>query len=272
MLGTSILTLNNLTSPEECLDRISRIRGKIDIYSWFEGPQGLPVNGAAFLRDRIYKPLASINRDATLILYSLKGWDFNNPKGASSTLASAINRMNQVAIRSLTASEFFNYADENGIIQTHLGNEIEKKKWLFELSETHKEKGKKAGDLFKGALFSRLKDLDIARCYAFLQYVECYFLIQRSIRLSKSEITIVFLLPNDEAKYYRDYPEEIEKLLKLDFGDNIQKISIRIEFLFFRFGDSIAARPYIDKSRRPEKLKPEDVPAFFNPLNSRSPL
>ncbi len=272
MLGTSFITFNSLTSAEECLDRISRLRGKIDIYSWFEGPQGMPMNGATSLRDRIYKPLYSINPDATLILYSLKGWDFFNPKSALSTLSNAINRMNQASLRSLSASDFFNYADEEGVIQSYLGKEIAKKKWLLELSERHKEKEKKTGEIFKGSLLSLVKDLDIARCYAFLQYVEGYFLIQRSIRLSKSDITIVFLLPNDEAKYYRDYPDEIEKLLKLDFGSDIQKISIRIEFLFFQYGESISDRPYIDKSRRPEKLKPEDMASFFNYLNSRSPL
>lgn len=63
-----------------------------------------------------------------------------------------------------------------------------------------------------------VKEKDVAQIYAFLQYTQAHYLIQRSIR---------------------------------------------------KAGSSITDRPYIDKSRRPEKLKPDDIAPFFNDLNLR---
>lgn len=168
MLSTALITLNPVSSPETCLAKIAQLKGKIDIYSWFEGPQGMPVKGAAFLKEKLYQPLYGINPEATLYLYSLKDWDFHNPKEANSLLSDTINRMNQTAVRSLTASSFFNYADESDAVQTSLGNGIASKKWLVDLSESHKARGIKAGEVFKGSLFTLISEWDLARCYSFL--------------------------------------------------------------------------------------------------------
>lgn len=269
MISGTAVTFNAPSSPEECLSRLERIQGKIEVYSWFEGPQGISRTGAEFLRDRLYKPLLLLKEDVKLILYSLKGWDFCNPKEASSSLGDAINKINPKVIESLTASAFFNYADESNQLQTYLGYSLIRKKWLLELSEKHKEKGFKVSSIFRGTLFSEAQNLDVSRCYSFLQYVEGYYLIQRSIR--RDAKTIVFLLPNDEAKFYQDYGSELEKMLEIDLGKKVLELSVKVEFIFFKYGESLADRPYIDKSRRPDKLKPEEMASFFNFLNFRSP-
>jgi hypothetical protein len=265
-------------SPELVVNNLASIEGPIDIYCWYEGSQCLPQLGANFMKTFIFEPLYKLKQDAKLYLYSLKAWDFkkNITKMPSSTpLGEAINRINKTTIECIYSSSFFQYCTEirkeSGIYE-FLNEKLPKKKWLFTLSENQRKKGTTIAELFseRTSLFDSIKDLDVSEAYSPMQYVEGYYLIQESVRKGllngQKKIQIAFVLPNDESRYYLDYPEEIEKMLRLDFGKELSGVDIDISFRFFEYGDSLVARPYIDKRRKARKVEAKDVSSYFDYL------
>ncbi len=81
---------------------------------------------------------------------------------------------------------------------------------------------------------------------------------------------MAFVLPNDESRYYLDYPKDIEKMLQVDFGKDLSGLDINISFQFFQYGDSLTSRPYIDKQRKAPKVEVEDIGSYFDYLSQPS--
>jgi len=80
--------------------------------------------------------------------------------------------------------------------------------------------------------------------------------IPQTTALGRAIVEIAFMLPNDEAKYYQDYPQDIEKMLQADFGDTLNDMEINIRFRFFNydpqlFDSNTWNEIEIDKSSRP---------------------
>ena len=195
---------------------------------------------------------------------------------SSTSLGEAINHINKAAIECLYSSSFFQYCTEikNKIgLYEFLTAELPKKKWLFALSENQRKKGVTIAELFneKTSVFDCIKNLDVSAAYSPMQYVEGYYLIQESVRKGllngETKIQMAFVLPNDESKYYLDYPKNIKKMLQVDFGKNLSDVDINISFHFFEYGDSLAARPYIDKRPKAPKVEVEDIESYFDYLS-----
>ena len=267
----------NIYSPEVIVKNLASIRLPLDVYCWFEGSSNLPTLGATFMRKNIFEPLNRVKKDARLCLYSLRAWDFKkivDRMPSSTPIGEAINRINATAIRCIYSFDFFRYcrdASPESPLCKFIGAELPKKEWLLALSKSQKQKGKTFATLFdnKNSLVSCIQDLDCSCAYSPMQYVEGYYLIQKSVRegISKrqSRIEIAFVLPNDESKYYQDYTTEIEKMLRLDFGSQLDEVAIRVRFCFFEYGSDLYERPYIDRSKGP-KMNPTEIESFFGYL------
>lgn len=266
-------------SPESVVSRIASIQGPVDVYCWYEGPRGLPPLGAAFMMESLLAPLYAQKRDAKVWLYSLKGWDFHKTVSqmpASTPLGEAINRINRSAVEAIYASSFFRFCEKNENLYSFLSEALPQKKWAFELSEKKNETGIKISQLFdnRPSLFDSVADYDVSKAYSLMQYVEGYYLIRESVkkRLSCGEkkVNIVFALPNDEGKYYRDLPEDLERMLHADFGTAFSDLEITVSFLFFEYGKSMTERPYIGKG----EVKPKDIEKYLDylSLNTRIPF
>lgn len=261
-------------SPEVIINNLSSLKGPVDVYCWYEGPQCLPQKGATFMRDNIFMPLYNLKPDAKLFLYSLKGWDFVERSNVSSTIGEAINRINLAAVECLYSASFFAYCrnvqDKPGLYQ-FLDKELQKKSGLIDLSKEKESKGLTLAMLFRdNSLFDSIKEMDVAKAYSLIQYVEGYYLIQESVRKGlengQKKIQIAFVLPNDEAKYYQDYQKDIRNMLLSDFGDKINSVDIFITFQFFEYGITPSDRPYVDKSKNATTVLSREIPSYFNYL------
>lgn len=264
--------------PEKVVANLAAIEGPVDIYCWYEGVRGVPQEGALFMKRKLFEPLYNLKSDAKLCLYSLRAWNFAksvSKMAASSPFGESINRINSAALEWIYSSSFFKYCADTSKedpLYCFLNEELPKKAWLFELSEGQKKSGKKVASLFDDriSLFDSIRDLDVTAAYSAMQYVEGYYLIQESVRkgLLKKEkkIQIAFVLPNNEDKYYRDFPKEVGKMLELDFGKELKDVEVAISFHFFRYGDSSEARPYIDKRIGASKVGEKEVCSYFDYL------
>lgn len=286
----------DICSPESVVHDLALIEGSIDIYFWYVGAVCLPQVGADFMKKSILKPLYERMRDAKFYLYSLEAWDFKrnvSEMPLETDLGEAINRINKAVIECLYSSSFFqyctNFPKENEIYK-YVNQELQKKKWLMALSEKFKNKEKTKAEkkeisedenkemtvsqLFSGriSLFDCIKESKVSAAYSQMQYVEGYYLIQKSVKegLSKGQkkIQIAFVLPNDESKFYLDYPKDIEKMLRLDFGEKLSGVEIDITFRFFKY-EKKRFRPYIDRRPNAPQVKSKEVCSYFDYLTQQ---
>lgn len=282
--------------PQEAVQKISKIEGNVDVYCFYEGTQGLSQSGAAFMKE-MFKSLTESKKDAKLWLYSLREWDFYRPLSKMSTstpLGEAINKINKTILECIYSSSFFTFCrnvDRNSLLYKFVNSELVNKERLLSLSSTIKDlkggsvkncsSGKQSpqtvGELFENrpSLFDCIENMDLKSAYSLMQYIEGYYLIRQSVeaKLFKGEknIQITFLLPNDEGKYYLDFPTDIEKFLQLEFKEELVGRNIDVSFIFFRYGENLAARPYIEKNRKIKKISVSSIGSYFDFLN-RIPL
>ncbi len=267
--------------PEAIVKSLASIEGPVDVYCWYEGPQGLPRSGASFMKESIFEPLFALKKDAHLCLYSLKFWDLKKSVTKMSTftpLGEAINRINRAAIECIYSSSFFRYCmqfSKENALYNFINEELPKKEWLIELSAHHRKNGTKIAALFdnQSSLFDCIKDLDVCAAYSLMQYVEGYYLIRESVEKGllkgQKKIEIAFILPNDEGKYYQDFPKDIEKMLRLDFGKSLMNIEVNIAFQCFQYGKSLTSRPYIDKTNQAQKVGEKEISSYFDYLSKQ---
>lgn len=278
--------------PAEVVQNLASIEGPVDVYCWYEGPKGLLKSCALFMQKSIFEPLFyARKKDTKLCLYSLKEWDFSKNitmMSASNSVGEALNRINRAFVECIYSSAFFQYCAQvapESAFYTYLNEELPKKEWLRELSAGQREKGIKVAAIFnnQSSLFDCIKDWDVSAAYSLIQYVEGYYLIQKSIRngllKGQSKIEIVFVLPNDEGKYYFDkekkcvdFSKDIESMLQRDselqreFGEALKVTEINVTFCFFKYGKgkSLKPRPYLEGPCKAPKIEGEEIIPYFN--------
>ncbi len=267
---------------ELIVEQLASIKGPVDIYCWYEGSQCLPKLGADFMRKSIFQPLYKLKQNAKLCLYSLRAWDFkrNITNMLSSTpLGEAINRINRTSIECIYSSSFFQYCmqvPKGSSLYAFISDELPKKEWLFKLSANQRKSSITISAFFnnQSSLFDCIKDLDVSSAYSPMQYIEGYYLIQECVKKGllkgQRKVEIAFILPNDESKYYLDFPKDIEKMLQLDFGKDLTGIEVNISFRFFQYGESLTSRPYVDKRRKVPKVEAKEIGSYFDYLSQQT--
>lgn len=251
-------------------ETLSSKPGFPDIYCWYEGTEGLPASGASFYREKLFDPLLQKKSDLLLSLYSLQGWDFKKKPSelSESPIGQMINRTNLAAIRCLSATSFFQFClsiPQNSDLSRWIIANLPKKKWLLNLSAHSKPLNQSVAQFFENCStpFDPIKDLDINRAYSYLQYIEGYYLIReavaRALAQNRTSVQVVFVLPNNESKYYKDLPKDLKPMLIADFGKSLDSLIIDVSFRSFHYGENSSRRPYIDKSEKATFVAPEKV-------------
>lgn len=266
---------------ESIIKGLSSIKGPLDVYFWYEGTRSLPKLGAQFMTEQLFKPLYKLKQDIKLCLYSLKAWNFSKVVSKmpfKTPLGEAISSINSKALECIYSFSFFQFCAQpikQKRLYTFLSEELPKKEWLVKLSSTQQKKGITVGAFFnnQSSLFDCIAGLKLSCAYSAMQYVEAYYLVQESVKKGlangQKRIEIVFVLPNDESKYYVDLAKDIESMLELDFGKALLGIEVNITFHFFQYGNSESARPYIDIRPNAPEVNAKEVGSYFDFLSQQ---
>ncbi len=266
----------SIAPVEVVVDRLASIAGLVDLYCWYEGTRGLPASGATFMQNALFKPLYQRKKDVKVWLYSLCGWDFSRSVSAlsdSNKLGKRIDEINKHALECFYSASFFKFCAQiptTSPLYAFVDEQLPKKQWLLELSVDQRKKGVTVAQFFdnQSSLFDCIKELDVAQAYSPIQYIEGYYLIREAVRkrmeLGEKAINVAFALPNDEEKYYRDYPTDIGKMLQLDL--RLEGVTLTLSFHFFRYGENESARPYMD--RLSATVRSREVVNYFNYLEN----
>lgn len=260
------LTINNRDSVESIVRQLNSTNGPLDVYLWYEGPRGgVPESGAEFIRAEIFDKI-NPREDLKLYPYSLTAWSFDKSVSdmpETTPLGTKINEISTKALECIYSTSFFRYCatpSETREIYQYVQEALPKKRWLKDMSQTRPNKGKTVYEFFNnsGSLLDCIGHSDVNKAYSLMQYIEGYYLIQKSVKIAlrnkKKEITIAFVLPNDENKYYDTrrkglgLSRDLKPMLQKDFGEALKDIDIKVSFYLFNYGDNQGLRPYIDNS------------------------
>ncbi len=247
-----------------------------DVYLWYEGAEGLPRKGATFMR-KIFDEALIANQEASLYLYSLRGWNFTecrlNSMPHSNALGEAINALALRRISCLYSYGFFRFcaqfAKDCGLYR-FFQRELPQKEWLFNHSKDKAELGITVGEFLssESSIFDCIAYMDVNRAYSVMQYVEGLYLVRESIKKAisdaRGEVEVAFLLPSGEESYYdnREYQEfsdDLERMLEIERIENVQ---VSVKFCTFQYKENKKARPYIDSYDK-NKVQPQQIQKYL---------
>lgn len=264
-------------APEKAIGSLASIKGGLDVYTWYEGPELITQLGAQFLRDNLFEPLFNCKKDVKLWTYSLEAWNFQKNVDAmneSTPKGVRINAINKLFVECIYSSSFFKFCtqfDQTNPLYRLINEELPIKQWLVNLSakKDPKEISVEALLGFQPTLVDSIKTWDVAQAYSMLQYLEGYYLIReavaRGLDQGKQKIQVAFLLPNDESKYYRDLPGDLENMLRAEFGESLRDIELKVFFRFYLYG-SKNSRPYLKDDEEDVVVSDSEIENYFNYL------
>jgi len=232
------------------------------IIIWYIGHKGLKKNCVEYYNDNIILPIIKKNIESTFWLIDLTAWNaFKNISGSinkkSSVCTTLENFQQNNLIKYLTAAEIFNKMksiSSSNIIEYF--QQALSRDFIVNSSKSFSPIGVTVKDLMENncPIVSNFYDWDVSNAYSVFQYLEGCFIIKEIISRfiknnSSNNYTMVFLLPNDELKYYKDDQESFKKDLDFFLSQSFNvfdelNFPINIKFYSFTFGDQMDQRPY----------------------------
>lgn len=243
----------------QIIDEILKLSNP-QIVLWYIGCYGLKEKGALFYRDSLINPLLQQNPMTTFWLMDLTAWNAFKTKGCSihkrSHCLDVIEKLQSDHVRCISSAtifeKLFNISDQELINYFRCALQ---KSFTSKKSQLFPNLDIKMKEIFENCLFIEpWNEYDVSKCYSIFQYMEGCLLIDEIfektiLEKKQNEHQIIFVLPNDEFKYYQDdessFKNDVEFLLlrRLEtFKLPIQQVSI--QFLSFEYGQMSEHRPY----------------------------
>ncbi len=224
------------------------------IFLWYIGISGLKQGGVDFYRDFIISPLMEAQNHSAFWLVDLTAWGAlrrsQNSITQFSSLCENIDGFSINGIKVVKTSDIFarmkNITDP--IVLKYFRRAM-KRAFIKASSEDVPLTNITIRSIFGDdcPILEDLYDCDASRCYSILQYLEACLLIEKIVLQSaQKEIQIVFALPNDEIKYYKDREGSFQKDVEFLINQALccDGLIINVKFLCFRYGDNKSHRPY----------------------------
>ncbi|CAM0116897.1 hypothetical protein [Rhabdochlamydiaceae symbiont of Dictyostelium giganteum] len=223
---------------------------------WYIGCYGLKTAGVQFYKDFLFSPVLSKHTEATFWLVDLTAWSaLKKIQSSIQSFNSACDIIESIPshqIKCIKSSQIFMQMQkitENNLI-VYFKRALSRH-FISESSQHFQYSNIRLGNIFSDncSILSNWYNHDTNKAYSIIQYLEGHLIIDYIIsRISKGKedpIQIVFTLPNDELKYYRDTQNSFQNDLKY-FISSLYKeeISINIKFLSFNYGFKKEDRPY----------------------------
>lgn len=243
------------------VSEVNKIHNSPHLVLWYIGPEGLKKEGVKFYKDNILNPVLSQNENARFCLVDLTAWGAfkkeNRSINLSSSCSSVIDDFPGGRISCIKSSQLLNkiQCPEDEEIANHFRLAL-RRDFLQNLSKKFPHIGVQLGNIFSesNSIAKEWGFLDVAKAYSMIQYLEGCFLVDEIVSKAAavhecSEIEIVFILPNDEYKYYQDesnfFQRDIEFLISRRCRHvDISQFNISVHFYSFQYGSDQKMRPY----------------------------
>lgn len=253
-----VIFLERNLSRLELLNEIGAIQDP-QVLFWYIGENGFKLEGVNYYKRDLGKVL-KLDNNANCILYDLTAWsalrDRENTVENFNTNVTVISEFAIPRLSCVKSSDFFKWlqTENNPSIISYFRENVLKRKVLFSASREFPDTNMTIGEVFRRncPILEDLYAMDSGKCYSLLQYIEGCYLINRIIEAKindeSDEINIVFALPNDEWKYYKNpeesFSDDVAFLIQEKFGERLANIKINVFFYTFNFGKESRNRPY----------------------------
>lgn len=243
----------NIQDPSELNNIIIEKTEYPHIIVWYGGESGVNKEGAQFYKDHIFSEFNKQDKPFKFYLYDLIAWGgLRNLRASVKTKDKLAENIKTSRYSFIHSADFFNdlIQEKNPEIIQYYNETILKNPVLSYPSTGRKPNHIMVKDVLSAESLKTIHDIDTAYAYSPLQYLEGIYLAKTIINSSNTKQNIIFMLPNDEYKYYTSpsLQEDLNKIIKRDSN---------IIFVNFKYGDEIYKRPYISKAKKVNKLEIE---------------
>jgi hypothetical protein len=221
--------------------------GSVHLFLWYFGSNGLKKDGVRYYQ-KLLRKLLGVQSIDQIILYDLTAWgaffDSGRKIEESNTNVEIVNSLKLAKICASKSNNFFNWllTVTNPDVRTFIGDIFGRKK-LYAPSESFDDKLIKISDIFPPlSILQPIMDLDVAKTYSVIQYLEGLFLVYSLVTNNINQIC--FLLPNDELKYYSETYFESDLIIFLKLMGLPTDPNLKVTFVSFTYGSKIRFRPY----------------------------
>lgn len=240
---------------------------------WYFGSHGLKQGGVDFYKPVLSKTLA---QNATPFLVDLSPWGAFKAKGGGKLIGYSKKgeSLHGERVKVLQCRTFFAALQQvtSNSVEYPLLVDITTRKNLRQPSQAFNDTGKTLGSIFKDPcpVLDNLYELDCAKTYSILQYIEFLYLIDMVLQEKPGTSTIHFILPNDEAKYYVSSMEADIKSF-LEARGHLPEDLLTITVDCFSYGEELHHRPYNAPSSFVRKQLVEEDIIGDTPASSTRP-
>lgn len=265
------VTFRDKLSTEQVVAEISHLSNP-QVIVWYVGCYGLREAGVKFYRDFLISPTLNENSNATFWLVDLTAWSaFKNPQCSitkAHSCCDAIEKFSDHRIKCIRSAKIFRKMQE--MSEKDFFDYFNKalcRDFISKTSRNFPNKNILVKEIFPKSctIASQWKNHDVSKAYSIFQYLEGCLLVDEILTqdIMSQDIQLVFALPNDEFKYYKDkqdsFRKDIEFLISKRCSErNVKKISLNIQFLSFKYGSHSHERPY---NAQGETLKNKNLTA-----------
>ena len=265
----------NLTT-EQVIQEISQFSFP-QVILWYIGCRGVRINGIEFYRDCLIKPLLAKHPNIKFWLMDLTAWGaFKTPSCKVNNFSSSCNTIDSLdkfGIQCIKSSEIFKRMqsiDSEEVIKYF--RKALAREFISKPSLHHSNINIRLGDIFceQCHIICEYYNYDASKAYSILQYLEGCLVVEyiflQQMANQKSDIEIVFALPNNELDYYKDdaqsFKMDVQFLIETICKENgVNNINLSIKFMGFKYGSCRNDRPYNAQGKvlKNSKLRYEDI-------------
>lgn len=244
---------SELSTVEAVVNEICQLSFPV-VFLWYIGVYGLKKGGVEFYQKSLISPVLSRSKSAIFELVDLTAWgavkDGRGDIRRVSSFCQVIEEMQHPRIRCIKAADLFSEMQaitEKGLLEYFRG--ALERPFIRKTSEAASPSRIKVGSIFENQcpVLERFYEWDTARAYSTLQYLEGCLLVKSVVGNQGKNIEIVFAVPNDEEKFYRDdtqaFKKDLEFLLNQSMGIEVTA-TVNVRFFSYAYGMTISDRPY----------------------------
>lgn len=268
-IDVSVQFFDQIQSEEDLEEAIKGLTNP-QVIIWFLDRMGLKQKWLDYCSNDLISTIRKVSESCTFFLVDLRNWMKLKRKGLDSStkvttsrVIDEIKKLNCSDVKCLDSALFFQFLKEcnSDEMLEYAKDVMLKREFIWMKSKSFKPSGVSINESLGGCLLLEdIYEMDTAKSYSGLQYVEGYFYIQEIISRNASsesdDVDLVFLLPNDEYLYYQDesksFEEDVRNML-MKQGNISSNKKIRITFIPFKWGDEVRERPYLLKNGIPIK-------------------
>lgn len=247
-------------STEEVITSISQLSNP-QVIIWYIGYYGLREAGVQFYKDFLIAPIFKQSTGATFWLVDLTAWGAFKNSWCSihnfNSCCAEIEGFLDKRVNCIKSAEIFRKMKE--ISECDLIDYFKtalKRDFISKASKSFPNRNIPIKEIFSdsGSIVADWFDQDASKSYSVFQYLEGCLLVDEIFMREfhtrgVADIQIVFALPNDEIKYYKDkdcsFQKDVAFLISKRCATlNIKNIHLQIKFLAFKYASHPHDRPY----------------------------